>query len=273
MGLFDKVKEKAAEIVPGGDANLEPKTADEQAKDENQRLLDIFQPTVEFGDISIDTVNRLFRVKHANIAAPKKSSGWAKAGKISAAVMTVGMSVAAEAAVKGVKNMTAEDKVFHFDVLDSYELLEDDSVTTGGGMGAAVAGGVLFGGLGSIAGGMTGKKSAKKTVDNMILQINTKDIQFPCIMIPYITKSTKVNSKDYLNALTLAKQSIRCLEMIIEDERKTNGDNGNSAPSQPSNESAPADPVAEVKKYKELLDIGAITAEEFEQKKRELLGL
>ncbi len=35
---------------------------------------------------------------------------------------------------------------------------------------------------------------------------------------------------------------------------------------------APASSADEIKKYKELLDIGAITAEEYEQKKKELLG-
>lgn len=36
---------------------------------------------------------------------------------------------------------------------------------------------------------------------------------------------------------------------------------------------APADPVAEIQKYKELLDSGAITEEEFAAKKRQLLGI
>lgn len=36
---------------------------------------------------------------------------------------------------------------------------------------------------------------------------------------------------------------------------------------------AAQDPAAEIKKYKELLDLGAITKEEFEEKKKQLLGL
>lgn len=35
----------------------------------------------------------------------------------------------------------------------------------------------------------------------------------------------------------------------------------------------PTSAADEIKKYKELLDIGAITQEEFEQKKKQLLGL
>ena len=33
------------------------------------------------------------------------------------------------------------------------------------------------------------------------------------------------------------------------------------------------DPIEEVKKFKELLDLGAITQDEFDAKKKELLGL
>lgn len=38
-------------------------------------------------------------------------------------------------------------------------------------------------------------------------------------------------------------------------------------------QAAPADPFAEIQKYKQLLDCGIITPEEFNQKKKELLGL
>lgn len=283
MGLFDKVKNTTANLGEKTqntiDAKLEEKEEAKQAaqieKEKNQQLLSMFNASVELGDISIDMENRLFKVKHAAVSTPKKSSGLAKAGRAFMAVTTAGMSLAAEAMVKAA--IKPEDKVFHFDALDSYELLEDDSITTGGGMGAAVAGGVLFGGVGAVAGSMSGKKSSKKTVDNMILQINTNDIAFPCIMVTYIKKSTKVNSKDYINALTLAKQSIRCLEMILEDEKKTtveNGDLQSSESATASNSGANnVDPVEQIKKFKELLDLGAITEEEFEAKKKELLNL
>ena len=33
------------------------------------------------------------------------------------------------------------------------------------------------------------------------------------------------------------------------------------------------DPVEEIKKYKELLDLGIISQEEFDEKKKDLLGL
>lgn len=41
----------------------------------------------------------------------------------------------------------------------------------------------------------------------------------------------------------------------------------------PNPVSAPSDPYAEIKKFKELLDMGILSQEEFDQKKKELLGL
>lgn len=40
-----------------------------------------------------------------------------------------------------------------------------------------------------------------------------------------------------------------------------------------SQASTASDPVVEIKKYKELLDQGILTQEEFDKKKKELLGL
>lgn len=265
MGMFDKIKSKSQDSL---DEKEREKEIAQREKEENDRLLSIFKPTIELGDVSIDSEHRLFKVKNATGAIKKNSSGLAKTGKALAAVYTLGVSVAAEAAIKAATR--PDDKVFSFDVLDSYELIEDDSVVSGGGLGAAVAGGVLLGGVGAVMGGVTGKKKTKKSIEHLVLQINTNDLSFPCIMITYIKKETKVNSNAYKEALSLSKQSIRCLDMILE-QKKDNGVEqvaaGNSQNEDKSN------PVEQIKKYKELLDMGAITQEEFDAKKKELLNL
>ena len=269
MGLFDKMKSTAQDLTAKTQNAIESKKEEKEEakrlaeieKEENAKLASIFNPTTELGDISIDTNNRLFKVKHASGDIKKNSGTLMKTGKAIAAFSTLGASIAIEAAMK------PDDKIFRFDVLDSYELIEDDAIVSSGGVGAAVAGGVLFGGVGAVVGGMTGKKKQKKSVENLVLQINTKDITFPCIMVTYIKKETKVSSNAYKEALSLAKQSMQCLNLIIDDENATNAET--SADPSPSS----VDPVEEIKKYKELLDIGVITDEEFELKKKELLGL
>ena len=50
--------------------------------------------------------------------------------------------------------------------------------------------------------------------------------------------------------------------------------NGMQQPEQPQQQPKPeVDPYEEIKKYKQLLDDGIITEEEFDKKKKELLGL
>lgn len=267
MGIFEKMKATTTELGEKTqnaiDNKLEERDASKKAaqaeKEKNQELLSIFKASTELGDISIDIENRLFKVKHATGMIKKNSGALMKTGKALAAVYTLGASVAIEAAMK------PDDKIFHFEDLDSYELIEDDSAISSGGLGSAIAGGVLLGGAGAIVGGMTGKKKQKKTIENLVLQINTKDISFPCIMVTYIKKETKVSSNAYKEALSLAKQSIQCLDIIIKKEEELNNV---ETQSQDNN-----DAVTQIKKFKELLDIGAITEEEFNTKKKELLNL
>ena len=60
-------------------------------------------------------------------------------------------------------------------------------------------------------------------------------------------------------------QRIQCLDIIIKKEEELNNV---ETQSQDNN-----DAVTQIKKFKELLDIGAITEEEFNTKKKELLNL
>lgn len=266
MALFDKVKTKALDMGEQAQSSFEAKQEEKaeakqiasEEKEEAKRLKSIFRPTTELGDISIDMENRLFKVKNATGMLKKNSGALKKTGKALAAVYTLGASVAIEAAMK------PDDKIFSFDVLENYELIEDDNVVSSGGLGAAMVGGVLLGGVGAIVGGMTGSKKTKKSIENLALQINTNDMSFPCIMITYIKKETKISSNAYKDAISLSKQSIRCLDMILETMGK--GDLSNAPAEAP-------DALAEIKKLKELLDMEAITQEEFDQKKKELLNL
>lgn len=162
------------------------------------------------GDVSIDSTNELFKVRRANASIPKTSGAMMKTGKALAAVYTLGTSVAIEHAIK------PEDRVFHFEEIRGLELIEDDSRVVGGGVGMALAGGAFFGGAGAIAGSLVGGKKTKKTVDNLIPKINLRDFDFPCVMVPYITKTMKVTSNDYKKAPGSAHETISCLELIIE---------------------------------------------------------
>ena len=154
---------------------------------------------------------------------------------------------------------------FSYDNLLSYELLEDGESITKGGLGRAVAGGLLFGGVGAIVGGLTGGKKSKGICNSMKLRVSLKNAHKDIVYIDFILTETKTKSFAYKEALSSAQKCIAALE-IINDINQSSRIEYSSAPQSVS-------AADEIVKFKALLDQGIITQEEFEAKKKELLGL
>ncbi len=155
---------------------------------------------------------------------------------------------------------------FEFNNLLSFELLEDGSTITKGGLGRAVAGGLLFGGVGAIVGGVTGSKKAKNICNSMKLRVSLKNAHTDVVYITFISNETKTKSAMYKLAQESAQEYITALE-LINNFNQTEATQYYSAPTQ---QTSNAD---EILKFKSLLDQGIITQEEFNRKKKELLGL
>lgn len=263
MGFLDTI-DKLSNL----DHNVEENSEELSEREKEQKeLAELFTESKSLGDITIDMEHRLFKVKNATSELKKKSGGFMKATKATAAVMTGGLSLAAEAAVKVA--LKPDDQIFKFDELRSYEILMDDESITKGGLGMAAAGGLLFGAAGGIAGSVMGKKKTKKVVEQLTLKINLNDLEFPCVMINYINKNVKVNSNAYKDAISKIEKTKSIVDLIIEQEEKDMANANAPAPEKNSNE---VDPYEALKKLKELLDLGIVTEEEFNKKKAELLG-
>lgn len=174
-----------------------------------------FQCTKKIGPLEVDTVHKLFKAKGRKDAFKKESKHGLLKGIM--AVSTAGMSIIAEKAVKGINTGTIKD-VYNFSDLNSFELMEDDSQVTSGGVGQALVGGLLFDGAGLIAGGITGKRKTKKVVESMFIKLHINDFNNPLIMIPLITEKTKINSKEYKEAFNLANQLIAMLDLITHNK-------------------------------------------------------
>ncbi|GMQ56751.1 hypothetical protein AN1V17_11450 [Vallitalea sediminicola] len=151
---------------------------------------------------------------------------------------------------------------YPFSDLVNFELNEDGETISKGGLGKAVAGGLLLGGVGAVVGGVTGKKKHKSLVNSMYIRISLKNRWVKSLKIDLINTQTKKSSKIYKLAKQSADEIISTLEMI-------SSNNESNEEIAVTNTSSPAD---EILKYKELLDMGAITQEEFDKKKKDLLG-
>lgn len=162
-----------------------------------------------------------------------------------------------------VEIITDSKEYYLFSQITGFELYEDGNNITKGGLGSAVVGNALFGGVGAIVGGITGGKKSSGTVTNLDLVVYFNSSSLPMKKISYISKEIKKKSSVYKKLYEQVKQDEALLNFVC-DKNKEKVKQGTA------NVSSGAD---EIKKFKELLDMGAITEEEFEIKKKQLLGL
>lgn len=101
----------------------------------------------------------------------------------------------------------------------SFELIVDENTVIKTGLGHAVVGGVLLGGLGILTGAVLGNKNPKKYVENVLFQINTRKISRPIIDV--VLNKTKIftDSQDYKNLDNLARNLVSIFEIIVESNK------------------------------------------------------
>lgn len=265
--IANDTKDNITESIEQKKANAElAQQKKDEFKEEQEHLKQIFVATQKMGDIEIDDVNQLLKINNAteNI---KKNSKLKTVGKGILAMYTLGASIAVELALK------PGDVIFHYNEITNYDLLENDLAVESGGLGRAVVGNAIAGPVGGILGSMTAKRKTKKSIDMLALHITTNNFCFPSIMISYIKSETKTKSSKYANALSQAHNTIACLNLIFAqntdiDETITEKEMNVSNTDEPT-----SNPYEELKQLKELLDMGIISQEEFDQKKKELLKL
>ena len=165
-------------------------------------------------------------------------------------------------AIKSLKKIPRIDPalIFSFDAIQSYELFENGNCMAKGGLGMPPIGGLLFGEDGD---GFSANSEEKDICESLQIRVNLRNVSVPKIFINLIFKEIDKEKKAYGSAVLTAQKILSAFENIIraeeKDEQKARG--------------AAASPADEIKKYKELLDMGAISPEEYEKKKNELLNM
>lgn len=153
----------------------------------------------------------------------------------------------------------SEPKIYNFSDIIDFEILENGNSKYKGHAGSALVGGLVFGAVGAIAGASRQKKEVS-FCKSLSLSITVNDPDSPRIVIPLISSQVKTSSLLYSTATQAAKNLASELEYMQNKEQKKNDVTSGSA-------------ADEIKKFKSLLDDGTITQEEFDTKKKQLLGL
>lgn len=116
-------------------------------------------------------------------------------------------------------------KIYRFSDIVSYELLEDEESVIKGGIGRALVGGVLFGGVGAVVGGVTGHRKQKNIVNMLKIKITVNNFANPVVYINLITTPTKTGSLTYKLSYDNAQKILSTLSLAQ-----------NQAETHPSNE-------------------------------------
>ena len=151
--------------------------------------------------------------------------------------------------------------IFYFENILGFELLENNVVVSKGGIGKAMVGGLLFGGVGAVVGGVTGSKTSNNVCSSMRINISLKNTYKDFVSIEFVVNNVKTSDKVYVSARENAKKCMKLLESISDVNENRNENNM-------------AFSVAdEIVKLKKLLDQGIITQEEFDAFKKKMIEI
>lgn len=146
--------------------------------------------------------------------------------------------------------------LFSYDQIINFELLENGDCIASGGIGRAALGGALFGGAGAIVGAAT--REYKSVCSSLKIKVTVKDSSEPAHYIPFVTGDIKKSDFKYKERMKMAQNILSKLQVITNKKTENN---------------TSIDKFDEIRKYKTLFDEGIISEEEYEQKKKQLLGL
>lgn len=152
-----------------------------------------------------------------------------------------------------------------------FELLEDNNVVMSGGGGSALAGGLVFGPVGAVVGASVGKRRFGATCTSLRIKVVLNSIDLPVDYITLLDKRTPVRSPRYKQAFNDAQQILGILK-VMEQRRVQAAESKRETATKVIMPALPTD-VDKLRDYKLLMDEGVISEDEFEQKKRQILGI
>lgn len=168
-----------------------------------------------------------------------------------------------------VKNtLSANYHIYQFSELVDFELSQDGTSILSGNEIDALMGGILFGTTGAVI-GASKRREVQEYCSSLYVALTVNNIGGFWVKIPLITSATLKSSREYSYAIERAKEMIALLRLI-----KNNSENSKAV--LPVGHTVPpisSETVEIIKEYKELMDLGLITREEYEQMRKELSNI
>lgn len=155
--------------------------------------------------------------------------------------------------------------LFKYEDIIDYELLKDGNTIVKGSMGSALIGGALFGTTGAIVGSAGKKQKTIVKCRHLLIRLTLRNTYMPICDIYFIDKRVNEDSNEYRTAFKMANDCISYLKIACDIAKE----NQNKVQPSVSHDEI----INEIRKYKQLLDDGILTEEEFIAKKKQMLGI
>lgn len=164
------------------------------------------------------------------------------------------------------------------DILSSELYIDGETVTKterGSQIGGALIGGIMFGGVGAVIGGLSGSKRSADEVRNIDLRLIVRDSQQPVHDVKFldgkilIDGKTNKRSNKYKESLSQARHWHGLIEVLI---RTADKEDAKKEITQPFTEKQQSSVADELLKLSQLLQSGVLSEEEFKAQKQKLLS-
>ena len=167
------------------------------------------------------------------------------------------------------QNGKTHSKTYSFSDLINYEVYENGKSQVQGRAGSALIGGAFFG-LGGLIVGSSMSRNVNEKCNQLKLIIRLNDFDCPEIVITYVnTVDLDKNSWTYKNMKNNIQTVCSMLEYMLNEKTLEQS----SAGKQEEKISVNASSKEQLQELKEMLDDGLITQEDYEKKKKQILGL
>lgn len=124
------------------------------------------------------------------------------------------------AIVSQMRGKRKEEDTFNFSDIVDFELLEDGTPIASGGLGRAAVGGILFGGVGAIVGGVTGKRKTNTKVNSLRIKVTMNSLKKPAVYIDLLPAPVQKDSNVYRMMADEAQQILSTFQVICNEQEK-----------------------------------------------------
>lgn len=163
-----------------------------------------------------------------------------------------------------------ETNILKFEEILDFEIFENGNSVVSSRTGSAVVGGLLFGGLGAMA-GASGSRTISDNCSTLKLNIYTNKVQNSVVTLDCLEKSISKNSNEYEQLKNIINKMIGFLKIAREDNRQKERQEDKKVIIENTGEMKQSTQLSSLKELAELKEQGIITEEEFQESKKRIL--